>query len=660
MPVARGKRARPRVGTAGSPSREPRESGMTTKTAVSKRLPNGQAEGGIHVHNYDRLLRRTAVDGLHSHVFKLPDGSYAVTREDGAHEHTHSITYDDVWLYGGEHFHSVEMPDGSSRETDMGGSHQHALQTRSTTFDGVHTHTVRLLDGSTVTSLLPSDQWALESYGSMYMGPAPAASEMAKRGGVHKASLSLRADRDGPSLLFKVAGGLHFAVRCGRCELDGALIDDVAKSFTVYGNRYLQPLTKRCSVVPTDHEVDDFGPDPASVGSVDVEVGTVRDNVIELFLTNGPATGALLLTRSADGWTAELKKQWVPLVLRAGVAKSGRSALPKSLEAQVPAALRYWTTKDESACAAQLQALIEMDFADDVVFTPDGFKKVVVERRFFEAVADEEDRHWTEDVAALMPVGKAVVSPFAEEGEAWRNVVEKAADAVVVLDPPDLTEVSVDDLIQSSRIAKEYFLSYPDSPEAREAFSSIGRVFKLRRADTIDRIFVASFGISENLVKFLDVEPAEPRSANVEKQVRTEWVDDLLTKATFIPVEKAKTKEERFVYGIVLEPDEVDSQGDTISAEEIRSAAHKFMSEYGNIGLQHRSFINGKVKIVESFVVPGEIGKDTIKIADAKIKAGTWLFGTVAEDNEIWKQVKAGKLTGYSIGGVAVRETEDT
>ena len=68
--------------------------------------------------------------------------------------------------------------------------------------------------------------------------------------------------------------------------------------------------------------------------------------------------------------------------------------------------------------------------------------------------------------------------------------------------------------------------------------------------------------------------------------------------------EVEQTGDERYVLGIVLEPEVVDAQDDIYSAAEIREAAHRFMEEYRNIGLMHRGLVNGRVKILESYLAP--------------------------------------------------------
>jgi hypothetical protein len=111
--------------------------------------------------------------------------------------------------------------------------------------------------------------------------------------------------------------------------------------------------------------------------------------------------------------------------------------------------------------------------------------------------------------------------------------------------------------------------------------------------------------------------------------------------------------EERYVFGVVLEPDVVDSQGDTYSADEVRKAAHRWMENYGQLGKQHVEIVTGKIKILESFVAPIDFS-----VGEQVIKAGTWLLATRIVDDELWTAVKAGSFTGYSIGGTAVRKPE--
>jgi len=118
-----------------------------------------------------------------------------------------------------------------------------------------------------------------------------------------------------------------------------------------------------------------------------------------------------------------------------------------------------------------------------------------------------------------------------------------------------------------------------------------------------------------------------------------------------IPV--LKTGEERYVLGIVLEPETVDAQDDIYSAAEIRDAAHRFMEQYQNIGLMHRDLVNGRVKILESYLAPTPFALD-----GAQIRKGTWLLAVRVLDDKLWTQIKNGELTGLSMGGSAARLPE--
>ncbi|WYU49973.1 XkdF-like putative serine protease domain-containing protein [Bacillus sp. FSL K6-0047] len=112
---------------------------------------------------------------------------------------------------------------------------------------------------------------------------------------------------------------------------------------------------------------------------------------------------------------------------------------------------------------------------------------------------------------------------------------------------------------------------------------------------------------------------------------------------------KAITKEDdeqQLVYGVVYEPDVVDSHGDYMTAEEIEKAAHYFMKEARNIDTQH-DFESGVGEVVESYVAPADF-----TMGDTEIKKGSWVLVTKASD-EIWEQIKKGDITGYSMAGLA-------
>jgi len=115
----------------------------------------------------------------------------------------------------------------------------------------------------------------------------------------------------------------------------------------------------------------------------------------------------------------------------------------------------------------------------------------------------------------------------------------------------------------------------------------------------------------------------------------------------FVPVFVQKA-EEQIVCGIVYEPDEVDAQGDTASAEEIRKAAYQFMEEVQAFKVNHQGR-PVKARVLESYVAP-----DDLTIAGHRVKKGSWLLTTRILDKTVWEDIKSGKLTGYSMAGYAM------
>lgn len=118
----------------------------------------------------------------------------------------------------------------------------------------------------------------------------------------------------------------------------------------------------------------------------------------------------------------------------------------------------------------------------------------------------------------------------------------------------------------------------------------------------------------------------------------------------FCPIVKAE-QAEQIVLGVVLEPNTVDTQGDTLTEETIRLAAHKWLAKFQHRGLMHEKTINTKVEIYESY-----IALTSFKIGSKKIKKGTWLLMYHILDKKLWKKIKDGELTGFSIGGDGSRE----
>jgi hypothetical protein len=111
-------------------------------------------------------------------------------------------------------------------------------------------------------------------------------------------------------------------------------------------------------------------------------------------------------------------------------------------------------------------------------------------------------------------------------------------------------------------------------------------------------------------------------------------------------------EERRLVYGIVLEPDEVDAHGDTVTTDHIEKAAHGYMMRPMVVGDGHMT--KAKAQPVESFIYTKELLNE--------VKEGSWVMAVKVHSDRIWEGIKNGDYTGFSIGAYVRRrplEVED-
>ena len=112
-------------------------------------------------------------------------------------------------------------------------------------------------------------------------------------------------------------------------------------------------------------------------------------------------------------------------------------------------------------------------------------------------------------------------------------------------------------------------------------------------------------------------------------------------------------EEQQVVRGVVLEPDVVDSQDDMITVQEIEAAAHNFMfqvqRESGGIDADHSDEMADAI-VVESFLAPVEFVE-----GEQTIRKGSWVLAVKVFDDDLWKSVKSGDRTAFSIHGTAER-----
>lgn len=115
-------------------------------------------------------------------------------------------------------------------------------------------------------------------------------------------------------------------------------------------------------------------------------------------------------------------------------------------------------------------------------------------------------------------------------------------------------------------------------------------------------------------------------------------------------------KKEHIVGGIVYEPDKEDSQGDQANAKEIWKALKNYMIKGKSIKVLHK----GKAKnvpIVECFQAEEDTHKGGTGPEHLIKKGAWWLSVYLGGEPEIWKDVLAGKLNGFSMAGRAEAST---
>ena len=133
-------------------------------------------------------------------------------------------------------------------------------------------------------------------------------------------------------------------------------------------------------------------------------------------------------------------------------------------------------------------------------------------------------------------------------------------------------------------------------------------------------------------------------SGRVIKSGDSESDDGRFEKSIPIFISKA---DEQIVSGIVYEPDVEDAQGDSANAAEIQKAAFDFMQSVQTFKVNHKGR-KTNIAILESYVAPTDF-----TVGKRKVKKGSWVITAKVNDKKIWEDIKAGKLTGFSMAGHA-------
>jgi site-specific DNA-adenine methylase len=120
--------------------------------------------------------------------------------------------------------------------------------------------------------------------------------------------------------------------------------------------------------------------------------------------------------------------------------------------------------------------------------------------------------------------------------------------------------------------------------------------------------------------------------------------------------------DERYVLGVVLEPNDgsdgapldPDAHRDVYSVEEVRKAAHRYLIDYNRLGVMHKRVVKkAEMVVCESWVSPVDF-----EFEGQRIRKGAWLLGAYVLSDNLWAQVKSGKLNAWSIQGKAMSKPE--
>jgi hypothetical protein len=184
---------------------------------------------------------------------------------------------------------------------------------------------------------------------------------------------------------------------------------------------------------------------------------------------------------------------------------------------------------------------------------------------------------------------------------------------------------------------QQYILTHEEGPEAPVVMSKDKEEVEKYISEEDGKYCVRSHQTGKNFGCYTTRAAAEKRLKQIQR------FKDQNFEVKFAGLDEDK----RLVYGIVLEPDEVDYHDDTITADEIEKAAHKYMKTPMMIGDGHVK--KAKAHPVESFIYNPDVLKE--------VKEGSWVMTIKVKSDVIWEGIKKGDYTGFSIGAM-VKRTE--
>ncbi len=110
--------------------------------------------------------------------------------------------------------------------------------------------------------------------------------------------------------------------------------------------------------------------------------------------------------------------------------------------------------------------------------------------------------------------------------------------------------------------------------------------------------------------------------------------------------------EYHYVFGEVYAPNIVDTDGESMTAEDIQKMAHDFIANglVKSLDTNHNHILNG-AEVVESFIA---------RKGDPDYAEGAWVLGVRMTDGELWDAIKAGEINSFSFDATIQKEPSET
>jgi len=112
---------------------------------------------------------------------------------------------------------------------------------------------------------------------------------------------------------------------------------------------------------------------------------------------------------------------------------------------------------------------------------------------------------------------------------------------------------------------------------------------------------------------------------------------------------KVAVEDERLVFAEVYAPNILDTDGEFMTAPEIKKAAYKFMQSLSlkSIDVQHDNNLVDGACVVESFIA---------RAGDPEFIEDSWVVGIHVDNDDVWAAIKAGEINGFSMQAEVYRE----